>query len=104
MARKGERQIHSAKTLDKMSKSMIAYHERKRLDEEEIVCDRCGVSTARWWIDRFRGEWVCGKCINLGMEPLSLESFIRRPVDRETRLAVVCGMRGRLYDDWIQFS
>ncbi len=104
MARKGEKQQHSEETLAKMSTSMVAYHRRKRLDEEEIVCDRCGVSTARWRIDRFKGEWVCGKCINLGMEPLYLENFMRRPVDPETRFAAFSGKRGKLYDDGIQLA
>lgn len=60
-------------TCERMRVSMKASH--LKLSRRPTSCERCGINIKKKEIVRFKGENLCGDCLNVDMEPIWFDDY-----------------------------
>jgi hypothetical protein len=70
---KGHHTANSAETREKIASRMRGM---MPVWKRPTRCQKCGAEVRRSLIERWRGEWLCGDCLNGTLEPLSIDDFV----------------------------
>ena len=71
---------NSPESCARASEAMKEHHRRKMRDRPKH-CAECGAKTARSDLEWFQKRWICGDCLNAGVEPLTLADFMFSQVE-----------------------
>jgi hypothetical protein len=91
----GHTTAHSDEARGKISATMK--RQRRLIARRPGRCQVCGAKVRRSLLDKFRGRWTCGACLNADIEPIWIDHYVfqrEEPPPMSLREMMFCSCHG----------